>query len=56
MMLDILAIIQLIFVIAKILNKIEWSWVTIFIPAYIYIGVYFIIISIAIIAAIIKNK
>lgn len=55
-MLGMLAIIQLIFVIAKILNKIEWSWITIFIPAYIYIGVCFIIISIAIIVAIIKNK
>lgn len=55
-MLGMLAIIHLIFVIAKILNKIEWSWITIFIPAYIYICVYFIIISIAIIAAIIRNK
>lgn len=55
-MLGIITTIQLIFVIAKILNKIEWSWVTVFIPAYIYVGMYFIIISIAIISAIIKNK
>lgn len=56
-MLDKLTVaLQAIFVLAKIFDKVDWSWVAVFIPAYIYIGVYFIIISIAIIAAIIKNK
>lgn len=30
--------IQIIFVISKILGLVNWSWWTVFIPAYIYLG------------------
>ena len=55
-MFDMLAIVQAIFVIAKILNKVDWSWTTVFLPSYVYIIITVLIMIVSIIISIIDNR
>ena len=47
-------ILTIIFVIAKIMGKIDWSWLSVFIPMYVAVSFYLGIVSIAV-YAIFKN-
>lgn len=56
-MLDKLTVpLQAIFVLAKIFDKVDWCWWFVFTPLYVYFGIYFLLIIMAIITAIINNK
>ena len=55
-MLDKLTVaLQAIFVLAKIFDKVDWSWWFVFTPLYVYFGIYTVIILIAIIVAILEK-
>lgn len=43
---------SLIFVVAKLLGHIGWSWWAVFIPSYIYLGIYLIAFVIYVVAAV----
>lgn len=56
-MLDKLAVaLQIVFVVAKLLNKVDWSWWFVFTPLYVYLGVYVILVIMAVVIAMINDK
>lgn len=47
---------QIIFVLAKIFDKVDWSWWLVFTPLYVYLGICFILIIMAVSIDIINDK
>ena len=52
----ILGLLQVVFIALKVAKVIDWSWWLVFIPAWIDIGIFLIIVIIAIIIAVITSK
>lgn len=52
--LGLLGVLQLIFVVLKLCNLINWSWPAVLMPLWIWIGLYIFILAIAIIVAIVN--
>lgn len=54
--LGLLGVLQVIFIVLKLVGAINWTWVQVFIPTFINIGLIIIVLFVAVILAVHKNR